>query len=124
MSLKKFIFFVIVASLCIVSKGCQVVTKYDGTYDWVITNVNGQTRSCQSCIFITNGQISNSDETFSGSVSDNLTFNGSCPNGNSATGIFKGTLEGSNPYMWQGTWTCSDGSNGGSNSIWKIYNKH
>jgi len=97
---------------------------YDGTYDWVGPMVNGIQAHCSSCVFIKNGQISNSEGSFYGQMSDNPIFYGPCPNGNPVTGVYSGMLGGANPYQWQGTWTCVDGSVGGPSSVWKIYNQH
>ncbi|MFH1222799.1 MAG: hypothetical protein V1647_00475 [Pseudomonadota bacterium] len=98
--------------------------KYDGTYNYSLSDVHGISTSCFNCIFIVGGVISNSDASFYGATWDefeNITFYGPCPNGNSSTGTYTGLLGGANPYAWTGTWTCSDGTNGGTTSTWTIH---
>ena len=100
---------------------------YDGTYDWYLGSVHGIVSHCSACVYIKNGQVSNSIGSFSNTRIDNfgnLVFEGPCPNGNTAIGTFSGKNGGQNPPQWQGTWSCADGSQGGPNSMWKIFNKH
>jgi hypothetical protein len=102
-------------------------SQYDGTYDWFLGPVNGLAESCSSCVSIQNGVVQNSAGTWFDSNIDhfgNLTFDGPCPSGSDATGFFSGMLGGLTRPQWQGTWTCADGSVGGSASPWKIFNQH
>lgn len=99
-------------------------SKYDGTYNYSLTNVHGMNTKCNGCVFIIGGLISNSEGSFRGKVSPSgdLSFVGPCPNGNNAQGNYVGQLVQSSPsYKWSGHWTCADGSNGGANSIWTIW---
>lgn len=97
--------------------------KYDGSYGWSLISVHGESRQCSNCVSITDGKISNSEGSFTSAVFDtngDISFYGPCPNGNSATGLFSGSLIRESPPSWEGTWTCDDGSDGGSASMWKI----
>ena len=99
------------------------LNKYDGTYNLFMGNVHGQTRHCYNCVFIENGQISSSESHIYNAIFDsfgNIVFNGPCPIGSPAVGIFEGKIGGFHPNEWEGTWTCDDGSSGGTESRWKI----
>lgn len=102
----------------------KTLNQNDGTYNWSLSNVNGVNSSCFSCAFIVNNELT-IDGTYLGPISvdgfGNLTFHGPCPNGSSAQGTFTGTRGGSTFRSWQGTWSCADGSTGGSASIWKLF---
>ncbi|MGD0566550.1 MAG: hypothetical protein ABSA34_04370 [Candidatus Goldiibacteriota bacterium] len=99
-------------------------SSYNGTYNWSLTNVGGINSSCSSCVFINNGQISNTDGSFSNLNIDsfgNISFNGPCPTGGVGPGYFSGKSGGLSRPQWSGTWTCAGGDAGGPNSIWTIY---
>jgi hypothetical protein len=123
------------AALCLVTGAmwCEgpdvtapsTLARFDGVYDWTIT-VRGIAGSCSSCVRISNGTISNTENSFSGAEFDsfdNIEFAGKCPNGNSSVGTYSGKSGGLARPQWLGTWTCSDGSAGGSASTWKIFNQ-
>ena len=99
--------------------------KYDGVYDMSVTvppQVQPTPIVLARFFFVTNGSISSSDNTLSGSVADNfgnVTFSGPCPVGNTGGATFTGILNAGNPKFGQGTWRCA---NGGASSSWRVYN--
>jgi hypothetical protein len=113
---------------CAIEAGNPVAKKMgkvDGTYSWSLGAINGISSACTNCATIVNGQLT-IDGTFLGPITldnfNNLTFYGNCPNGSPSKGTFTGkpgSIAGKN--SWIGTWTCADGSTGGSASVWKLY---
>lgn len=101
----------------------KTLGKYDGTYNWSLSNVNGINSACFSCAIIKDNQLT-IDGTFLGPIEvsgTKLTFYGACPNGSTSKGTFTGTQGGATKKAWQGTWSCADGSTGGSASVWKLF---
>lgn len=105
--------------------------KYDGTYNWEIKYC-GQHPSCFDCVYIKNGQISNSGGTFYGAISvdnfGNITFRGKCPM-NSAPctdATFTGKMGGATYYAWSGSWVCNTGCGNGpcSGDYWSLVQHH
>ena len=97
--------------------------KYDGTYNFILKNVHGETGHCNNCVFIKNGQISSSDSHIYNLRIDsfgNIIFNGPCPVGSPAVGTFEGKIGGYHPTQWEGGWTCDDGASGGTESRWQM----
>lgn len=108
--------------------GGNTSNKYDGAYSWSIT-FHGVSNSCNNCVFIKNGQISNTGGTFYGSISvdnfGNITFHGYCPEevgGNpTCDATFTGKTGGQTFYSWFGGWTCCDGSHSVSGDQWSLF---
>lgn len=107
------------------SGGCVAATdeeldRFDGTYDYSVTVVGTVYQVSQS-FYVTNGEISNSEGSFSGSVLDdfgNVQFTGPCPSGSTGGAVYTGILNEGNPKFGQGSWSCS----GSSGSTWRVYN--
>jgi serine/threonine-protein kinase len=91
------------------------LTAYDGTYDYGVT-VRGRTLSCSDCFYIIDGQIYNSEGSFSGRVTDsfgNLEFSGPCPTASCLgnCGTFTGQVNwGAGPGFGEGQWECPNGN--------------
>ncbi len=100
--------------------------KYDGTYDTSLTHPSqgGQeTRVFPRFFIVTNGTISSSDRTLSGSVTNetfgNVEFTGPCW-ANQFGARFTGILNaGSGSKFGEGTFTCNNGAPGGT---WRVSN--
>ena len=99
---------------------------YDGTYDFTfVYNVQGgqETRTLSRFFIMTNGRITASDGTLSGSVTDSSTgavrFTGPCLQGSGGTGTWVGTLVANTPKTGSGTYTCQNNIIGGT---WRVSN--
>jgi hypothetical protein len=107
------------------SGGCVAATddeldRFDGTYDYSVT-VTGSVYQVSQSFYVTNGEISNSEGNFSGSVLDdfgNVEFTGPCPSGSTGGAVYTGILNEGNPKFGQGSWSCS----GSPGSTWRVYN--
>lgn len=116
---------VLVVVTMTLSGGCVGATdaggdRFDGTYDYSVT-VLGTVYQAPQSFFVTNGTISNSDGSFSGSVLDdfgNVEFTGPCPSGSTGGAVFSGILNEGNPNFGQGSWSCS----GSPGSTWRVFN--